>query len=161
MWAKVRTPDGNTDTFEIVQGDTLVPFLFIVVLDYALCCAIDGKDEEFGFTLVKHASRPILAKMITAFDFADDIVLASDTAECAALLLTKVKHHCRRIGLQLNAKKTQVMAFHSADDAVKTKLEVVQNFKYLGAWIASSAKDIKVRRALGWSALHKMKRIWV
>ena len=59
----------------------------------------------------------------------------------------------------------QVMAFNSGDVEVETlggtKLEVVQDFKYLGSWIASSAKDIKVCRALAWSALHKMKRIWV
>ncbi|CAH1244315.1 Hypp7257 [Branchiostoma lanceolatum] len=38
-WAKVRTPDGDTDTFQILagvlQGDTLAPFLFIVALGYA------------------------------------------------------------------------------------------------------------------------------
>ena len=36
-WAKVRTPDGDTESFEILagvlQGDTLAPFLFIVALD--------------------------------------------------------------------------------------------------------------------------------
>ena len=38
--AKVVSPDGETDMFEIaagvLQGDTLAPFLFIIVLDYAL-----------------------------------------------------------------------------------------------------------------------------
>ena len=36
---KVRSPDGDTDYFDItagVQGDTLAPFLFIVCLDYVL-----------------------------------------------------------------------------------------------------------------------------
>ena len=38
--AKVITPDGETEQFEItagvLQGDTLAPFLFIIVLDFAL-----------------------------------------------------------------------------------------------------------------------------
>ena len=38
--AQVITPDGNTEFFEILagvlQGDTLVPFLFIIVLHYPL-----------------------------------------------------------------------------------------------------------------------------
>ena len=38
--AKVPSPDGETDTFSILagvlQGDTLAPYLFIIVLDYAL-----------------------------------------------------------------------------------------------------------------------------
>ena len=61
-WAKVRTPDGDTESFEILagvlQGDTLAPFLFIVALDYALRCAIDGREEELGFTLVQDGDGP-------------------------------------------------------------------------------------------------------
>ena len=38
--ARVRSPDGDTDFFQILagvlQGDTLAPFLFIITLDYAL-----------------------------------------------------------------------------------------------------------------------------
>ena len=52
--ARIVTPDGETDLFEItagvLQGDTLAPFLFIIVLDYALRKATDGKEEELGFT---------------------------------------------------------------------------------------------------------------
>jgi len=44
--------NGETDVFDIaagvVQGDTLAPFLFIIVLDYALRKAIDGREEELG-----------------------------------------------------------------------------------------------------------------
>ena len=45
--AKVITPDGETEVFEILagvlQGDTLAPKLFVIVLDYALREAILGK----------------------------------------------------------------------------------------------------------------------
>ena len=38
--AQVITPDGDTEFFEILagvlQGDTLAPFLFIIVLHYSL-----------------------------------------------------------------------------------------------------------------------------
>ena len=124
-------------------------FLFIVALDYALRCAIVGKEEELGFTLVKQAgtrTRPVPAKMATDFNFADDIALVSDTAGRAAKL-HEVEHHCGRIGQQLNAKKTEVMAYNTENTEVSTldgkKLKVVADFKYLGSMIASSAKDIK------------------
>ncbi len=38
--AKVVSPDGETELFDllagVLQGDTLAPYLFIIVLDYAL-----------------------------------------------------------------------------------------------------------------------------
>ena len=53
---KVRSPDGDTDYFNIVagvlQGDTLAPYLFIICLDYMLRTSID-KMKDNGFKLTK------------------------------------------------------------------------------------------------------------
>ena len=51
--ARVMTTDGDTEQFDIttgvLQGDTLAPFLFIIVLDYAMKKVMaDGKEEELG-----------------------------------------------------------------------------------------------------------------
>ena len=50
-----------------------------------------------------------------------------------------------RAGLGMNAKKTKTMVYNEPPHEVKTfdesKLEIVHDFKYLGAWIASSEKD--------------------
>ena len=57
---KVRSPDGDTEYFDIVagvlQGDTLAPYLFIICLDYVLRTSID-KIKENGFELTKKRSR--------------------------------------------------------------------------------------------------------
>ena len=49
---KVRSPDGDTEYFDIVAGvlqeDTLAPYLFIICLDYVLRTSID-KIKENGF----------------------------------------------------------------------------------------------------------------
>ena len=49
---KVRSPDGDTEYFDIVagvqQGDTLASYLFIICLDYALRTSID-KIRENGW----------------------------------------------------------------------------------------------------------------
>ena len=50
---KARSPDGDTDYFDIVagvlQGDTLAPYLFIICLDYVLRTSIDKmKDHGLG-----------------------------------------------------------------------------------------------------------------
>ena len=50
------SPDGDTEYFDIVaevlQGDTLAPYLFIINLDYVLRTSID-KIRENSFELTK------------------------------------------------------------------------------------------------------------
>jgi len=63
------SPDGETDVFDItagvLQGDTLAPFLFIIVRDYALRKAIDGREEELGLQTKQRRSRRCPATYIT------------------------------------------------------------------------------------------------
>ena len=71
----VRSPDGDTEYFDIVarilQGDTLAPYIFIICLDYVLRTSID-KIRENGFELKKKRSRRYPAKTITDTDYAND-----------------------------------------------------------------------------------------
>ena len=57
---KVRSPDGDTEYFNIVAGvllgDTLEPYLFNNCLDYVLRTSID-KIKENGFELTKRRKR--------------------------------------------------------------------------------------------------------
>ena len=64
-----------------MQGDTLAPFLFVIVLDYALRRAIQEREEELGFTLHPKRRRRVDAESICDLDFADDIVLLSNEKE--------------------------------------------------------------------------------
>jgi len=63
-----------------LQGDTLTLFLFIIILDYALRKAIDGREEELGLQTKQRRSRRCRATYIglTDLDFADDIALISE-----------------------------------------------------------------------------------
>ncbi|XP_072018351.1 uncharacterized protein [Amphiura filiformis] len=58
--AKAMTQDGDTDEFEtlagVLQGDTLAPYLFFIVIEYCLRIAIDGRDERLGFTMKSRKS---------------------------------------------------------------------------------------------------------
>ena len=78
---KVRTPDGETDYFDIVAGvllgDTLAPYLFTICLDYVLRTSID-KMKENGFKLTKEGSRRYTAHTITDADYTDDIALLAN-----------------------------------------------------------------------------------
>ena len=166
--AKVMSPDGETEAFDILsgvlQGDTLAPFLFIIVLDYVMRQAINGLEHELGFQLYRKRSSRVPAIFLTDFSFADDVALVSEETEQAQELLKRVEIEAAKIGLHLKAKKTELMAFNHIDAVIKTlsgsTVKRVDNFKYLGSWMESSEKDFEVRKALAWSACHKMKNIW-
>jgi len=75
----VRSPDGDTYFFDIkagdLQGDTLVPLLFIIILVYVLRTSVDKHPNlgftNLGFTLSERLSRGILLKNWLAY-YADD-----------------------------------------------------------------------------------------
>ena len=167
--AKVITPDGETEEFNILagvlQGDTLAPYLFITVLDYCLRSAISGKEEDLGFTVKPRQTRRVGPLNATDLDFADDIALISDTEVQAQKLLERVEDAALRVGLHMNAKKTKCMVYNHNDEINirtrdGTRLEVVNDFKYLGSWMESSKKDIQTRKALAWQACNKLNKIW-
>ena len=87
---KVRSPDGDTEYFDIVagvlQGDTLAPYLFIICLDYVLRTSID-KIRENGFELTKKRSKRYPAKTIRDADYADDLALLTNTPNQSETLL--------------------------------------------------------------------------
>ena len=62
---KVRSPDGDTEYFDIVagvlQGDMLVPYLFIICPDNVLRTSID-KIRENGFELKRKEAEGTLQK---------------------------------------------------------------------------------------------------
>ena len=79
---KVRSPDGDTDYFDILagilKGDTLAPYLLIICLDEVLTTSIDTIKEN-GFELTKKRSRRHPAKAITDANYADDIAVMANT----------------------------------------------------------------------------------
>ena len=164
----VRSPDGDTDFFNITegvpQGDTLAPFIFIICLDYVLRKALD-KNLDLGFTLTKQKSRRHPAKTITDADYADDLAVLADYLKDATSLLHSVETTAREIGLYVNADKTEFICLNQdTSDGMKSlngkKISQVDDFKYLGSYIASTEHDIDIRLKKAWGALNGMNVIW-
>ena len=137
----------------------------MIALDYALRKAINGREEELGFTIHPRRSRRVGSVSIADLEFADDVALTSDTVEQAQDLLISVEDQCGQLGLTLNSKRTVVLPFKISGNAELTTLsgEVVgvkEDFKYLGSYISSTGKDIDMRKAQAWRALHKLNNIW-
>ena len=116
---KVRSPDGDTDYFDIVagvqQGDTLAPYLFIIRLDYVIRISID-KIKKNGFKLTKERSGRYPAKTITDTDYADDIELLANAPSQAETLLHSLKWAATGIDLHFNTYKTEYMFFNQIGD---------------------------------------------
>ena len=148
---KVRSPDGDTEYFDIVagvlQGDTLAPYLFIICLDYVL----------------RKRSRRYPAKTITDTDYADDIALLANTPNQAETLLHSLERAAAGIGLHVNAHKTEFMCFNQKGDISTldgTSLKLVDKFTYLGSSVSSTEKDIDTRLTKACTAIDRLSIIW-
>ena len=98
----------------VLQGDTLVPYLFIICLDYVLRTFID-KIKENGLKLTKERRRyPV--KSITDADYADDIALLANAPNQAKTLLHGLERAAADIGLHVNAHKMEYMCFNQTGD---------------------------------------------
>ena len=165
LW-EVRSPDGDTEYFDIVagvlQGDTLAPYLFIICLDYVLRTSID-KIKENGFELTKKRSRRYPATTITDADYADDIAILANTPDQAETLLHSLERTAASIGLHVNAHKTEYMCYNQTGDISTlegTPLKLVDKFTYLGSSVESTEKDIETRLTKAWTAINRLSTIW-
>ena len=159
---KVRSPDGDTEYFDIVagvlQGDTLAPYLFIICLDCVLRTSID-KIRENGFELTKKRSRRYTAKAITDADYADDIAILANTPNQAETLLHSLERAAAGIGLYVNAHKTEYMCYNQTGGISTldgTPLILVDKFTNLGSSVASTEKDIDTRLTKAWTAINSL-----
>ena len=156
---KVRSPDGDTDYFNIVegvlQGGTLAPYLFIICLDYVLRTSIN-KIKENGLKLTKKRSRWYPAKTITDADYTDDIAILTNKPVQAETLLHCLERVAVDIGLHFNAHKTEYMCFNQRGDISTlggSSLKLVDKFTYLGSSVSSIEKDIDTRLSNTWTAI--------
>ena len=105
----ILTTDGETPPFSInagiLQGDTLAPFLFIIVVDYVLRMSVDTITSK-GFEIKPRRSTRHPAQYLTDTDFADDIALISESLANAQSLLQSLELASNCVGLYLNEKKT-------------------------------------------------------
>ena len=163
---KVRSPDGDTEYFDIVagvlQGDTPAPYLFIICLDYVLRTSID-KIRENGFELTKKRSRRYPAKTITDADYADDAAILANTPVQAETLLHSLERAAVGIGLHVNAHKTEYMCYNQTGDISTldgTSLKLVDRFTYLGSSVSSTEKDNDTWLTKTWAAINRLSVIW-
>ena len=93
-----------------------------------------------GFTLTERKSRRYPAEQITDTDYADDIVVTSNTLKDANTLLLKIESAAKEIGLCINTDKTEYINSNQNNNMhmksiCGSVINQVDDFKYLGSYI--------------------------
>ena len=162
----VRTPDGDTESFDIsagvLQGDTLAPYIFICIIDIILRLALKGK-AGFKFEFRKGEER----KSLTDLDYADDIIILVELAnagetECQEILQT-LQIISAKFGLKINLAKgkTETMLigapsptpFRNIKALDGTIVNHVSNYKYLGGNVCNLDQELRRRVSLARNVL--------
>jgi exonuclease III len=143
-------------TTGVLQGDTLAPFLFVIVVDYVLRCT---------FPTGQYALVISDGVRIGALAYADDIATLSPDPPTAQKLLTKLSEEAAKVGLVINIKKTEYMVF--PPDTAHTNLTVydkairqVNSFTYLGMEVSDSQAAFQARRRQAWAAAAKLHKVF-
>ena len=99
----------------------------------------DGK--LFNITRLHAKTKPYVV-LIRELLFAEDAALTSHSEEGLQHLIAKLSHNCKKFGLTISLRKTNILAQGAESPPVitidNTELEVVDTFTYLGSTMSSS-----------------------
>ena len=98
-------------TSGVLQGDTLSPYLFIVLLDYALKKTLQ---DDVGFVVHKRIGSRHPAIHIGVLAYADDICLLAELIDYVKSSLYRLDTSAAKIGLTINHNKTKAMHLRQA-----------------------------------------------
>lgn len=173
--------DGVTDNVEIkptkgvMQGDTLAPYLFILVIDQIL----RKLPLEYGAVIHDRSTARTreTALRIPALAYADDVILLTNSLVHAQAALTIFEAAALKWGLKLNTKKGKTELLVTAHPSISPTLpqprlfcvagtvERTHTYKYLGWTVSDSAKncwedDFKKRVSHAWYMKRQYDRVW-
>lgn len=146
----------------VLQGDTLAPFLFVLVVD-AVLCALPNVGLQLGPNELASTSGSFILNVL---GFADDLILLAHSDTDAQLLFLTLQRFAAAVGLRINFGAGKTERFHVACppgtivDQSGTAVPVVSLYKYLGVYAQDQWKDLSKRSQKCWAALHSLKAVW-
>ena len=114
---------------------------------------MNGKKRNWVSPLHQRKSRRGHATAISNLYFADDIALLANDIDQTRMIVNRVEEECKKVGLEINAKKTKSVFFNRdsqviiTDGGIQIKQNIVestgeQDFKYFGSW-CDQKRDIE------------------
>ena len=147
-------------TAGILQGNTLAPFLFVIVVDYVLRQSVDNINH-YGLLIGSRSGR-LSYKHLTDLDYADDLALVAEQITSSWELLVSLESAAAKVGRILNAKKTeyiptdQGLDYQSILSPDGSVIKEDNDLKYLWSFVANSKKDFNSRKGEAWTACNKL-----
>lgn len=130
----------------VKQGDPISPKLFNALLE-SIFREMNWSSDGIDVNGMK----------LTNLRFADDIALFSSSSNELKLMIKDLLMASTKIGLNMNASKTKIMNNTDDDEdyvVEDMKIEVVEDFKYLGQIISfknRQSKEIDSRVSAAWA----------
>ena len=113
--AMVHSPNGKSNYFNIVAGvfqrDSLAPYQFMICHRLHTRNVNQSKRKWFHIKKKKARSRRYSAESMRNADYTNDLTLLANTPVQAESLLHSLEHAAGRVGLCVNANKTELMYF--------------------------------------------------
>ena len=156
----IKINEKTTDWFDIStgvrQGDSLSPSLFSLYLNDL---ALEIKDLNDGILIGSMCLSILL--------YADDICLMAPTPEKLQKMLDVVAKWCRKWGMQINTKKTQILHVRNSQrprskfafNCGGAALSYTESYKYLGYIIHEHLNNEKTADTLSAAASRSFGRI--
>ena len=117
----------------VLEGNVLSPLLFAILIDFIMRRTVGDKEKGIQWVDGKH---------LADLDYADDIALLSNNINNLQDLLDKLKENGRKVGLKINARKTEIMRTeHAQHGNISLNDQIVNNvsnFKYLGTVVSDT-----------------------
>ena len=154
----------------VLQGDTVAPYLFLLVLDAVLFKALTPK---LGLIISSTGTKSRgHTEYLTDLDYADDLLIVSDTVEKVQTQLHSLQEAAGDVGLSINVGKgkTEYLVegcrlpgngrrrnekpakMFSKDGK---EIELVDQYTYLGSNPFDIMADFKKRKGKAWAALKR------
>jgi hypothetical protein len=143
----------------VLQGDTLAPYLFVLVVDALL-------RRLLKFKGVADPGKKLLSE-IRFLAFADDIMLCSSSMDELQKMFLQLQRDAEVVGLKVNFGKAKTECFSAGSplecdlrNLAGEKIPVTDAYKYLGAKVLDMDADLRSMKGKCWALYTRYKYVW-